>query len=282
MSETAPTPDRHRTEPDGTKTPGAERRPPKGRDLGLRRLISVFHSPPRTFGELARSPTIAAALIATALTGALAATAANLALDTDARILASVEERLETDQFARELSDADRQELREAARKTLALTNAFTPVAAALGAVVDPLVVAALFLLAFGILGDNGSYRSILSVLLHANWPANAVSMLLAGAVAWLSYPVPLEQAGTLLGTSVASWFGLEIDSAMGAVASRLDLRLAWQVALAGIGFSIALGITRRRSFAVVLAGWGLGTLLGVGVVLLTGLFGIPLPASPG
>ena len=267
--------DQRGVEPRRARTPGAEGRPAKGRDFGLRHLISVFHSPSRTFGELARSPTIAAALIATALTGAIAATASMFALDADAQILASVEDRLATSQFARELSDADRQELQETARKTLALTNAFIPVMTALSAVVLPLTAAAFFLLAFGVLGDKGSFRSILSVLLHANWPANVAGMLLAGAVAWLSYPVPLERAGTLPGTSVANWFGLEIDSAIGAVTSRLDLRLAWQVVLAGIGFSIALGISRRRSFAVVIALWGLGTLLLVGLVLFQDSLGL-------
>ncbi len=68
------------------KGPGADRRVGgKQRDPGaLRRLLSVFHAPGRTFAELARSPTIAAALIATALAGAFEATAVSRATDLDA------------------------------------------------------------------------------------------------------------------------------------------------------------------------------------------------------
>ena len=58
------------------------------------------------------------------------------------------------------------------------------------------------------------------------------------------------------------------LDGAAQAVASRVDLFLAWEVVLTGIGFAIVLGVTRGRSFAVVLALWALTTAAVVGIAL--------------
>ena len=249
---------------------GGKRRDPRA----LGRLVSVFHAPSRTFAELRRSPTIAAALIATALTGAFAATAASRATDLDAMARHGLERAIERTPgtFTRNMSEADQQRMFEAARGVERMTRNFTPVLGGLSTAITPLVTAALFLLAFGILGDKGSYRSILSVVLHASWPAFAVRAFLAGLVAWLSYPVPPDRTfATLVPTNVASMlFDLELHAGLAALAFRLDVLLAWEMVLSAIGFSIVLGIRRRRSIAVVLAVWAFGTLIFVGFGLLT------------
>ena len=79
------------------EAPGADRYlGGKRRDPGaLGRLVSVFHAPSRTFAELRRSPTIAAALIATALAGAFAATAVSRATDVDALARHALERQME-------------------------------------------------------------------------------------------------------------------------------------------------------------------------------------------
>ena len=263
--------------------PGADRRfHGKQRDPGaLRRLLSVFHAPGRTFAELARSPTIAAALIATALAGAFEATAVSRATDLDAMARHAFERQLEATpgSFTRNMSEADQRRMFEGTQGALRLTRNFAPVLGAVGALIAPLAAAAVFLLVFGLLGAQGSYRLILATVVHAGWPAVATSSLLTGLVAWVSYPLTPERAEAPLRANLAAVVS-GLDGAARAVASRVDLFLAWEVVLTGIGLAIVLGVTRGRSFAVVLALWALATAAVVGIALAAGTVSFTIGTS--
>ena len=265
------------------KSPGADRRfHGKQRDPGaLGRLVSVFHAPGRTFAELARSPTIAAALIATALAGAFQATVVSRATDLDAMARHAFERQLEQTpgSFTRNMSEADQRRMFESTQGALRLTRNFAPVLGAVGALISPLAAAAVFLLVFGLLGAQGSYRVILATVVHAGWPAVATSSLLTGLVAWVSYPLTPERAEAPLRSSLASVLG-GLDGAAQAVASRVDLFLAWEVVLTGLGLAIVLGVTRGRSFAVVLALWALATAAVVGIALAAGTVSFTIGTS--
>ena len=265
------------------KGPGADRRVGgKQRDPGaLRRLLSVFHAPGRTFAELARSPTIAAALIATALAGAFEATAVSRATDLDAMARHAFERQLEATpgSFTRNMSEADQRRMFEDTQGALRLTRNFAPVLGAVGALIAPLAAAAVFLLVFGLLGAQGSYRLILATVVHAGWPAVATSSLLTGLVAWVSYPLTPERAEAPLRANLAAVVS-GLDGAARAVASRVDLFLAWEVVLTGLGLAIVLGVTRGRSFAVVLALWALATAAVVGIALAAGTVSFTIGTS--
>ena len=265
------------------KGPGADRRVGgKQRDPGaLRRLLSVFHAPGRTFTELARSPTIAAALIATALAGAFEATAVSRATDLDAMARHAFERQLEATpgSFTRNMSEADQRRMFEGTQGALRLTRNFAPVLGAVGALISPLLAAAVFLLVFGLLGAQGSYRLILATVVHAGWPAVATSSLLTGLVAWVSYPLTPERAEAPLRANLAAVVS-GLDGAARAVASRVDLFLAWEVVLTGIGLAIVLGVTRGRSFAVVLSLWALTTAVVVGIALAMSAMSFTISAS--
>ena len=265
------------------KSPGADRRfHGNRRDPGaLGRLVSVFHAPGRTFAELARSPTIAAALIATALAGAFQATVVSRATDLDAMARHAFERQLEQTpgSFTRNMSEADQRRMFESTQGALRLTRNFAPVLGAVGALISPLAAAAVFLLVFGLLGAQGSYRVILATVVHAGWPAVATSSLLTGLVAWVSYPLTPERAEAPLRSSLASVLG-GLDGAAQAVASRMDLFLAWEIVLTGIGLAIVLGVTRGRSFAVVVSLWALVTAVVVGMALAMSAMSFTISAS--
>ena len=265
------------------KGPGADRRfHGKQRDPGaLGRLVSVFHAPGRTFAELARSPTIAAALIATALAGAFEATAVSRATDLDAMARHAFERQMEQTpgSFTRNMSEADQRRMFESTQGALRLTRNFAPVLGAVGALIAPLAAAAVFLLVFGLLGAQGSYRVILATVVHAGWPAVATSSLLTGLVAWVSYPLTPERAEAPLRSNLAAVVS-GLDGAVRAVASRMDLFLAWEIVLTGIGLAIVLGVTRRRSFTVVVSLWALVTAVVVGIALAIGAMSFTISAS--
>ena len=131
----------------------------------------------------------------------------------------------------------------------------------------------------FGLLGAQGSYRLILATVVHAGWPAVATSSLLTGLVAWVSYPLTPERAEAPLRANLAAVVS-GLDGAARAVASRVDLFLAWEVVLTGIGFAIVLGVTRGRSFAVVLSLWALATAAVVGIALAAGTVSFTIGTS--
>ena len=156
----------------------------------------------------------------------------------------------------------------EATRGALRLSRNFAPVLGGIGGALAPVAAAGFFLLLFGILGSPGSFRVILSTVAHAGWPPAAVSTVLTCLVVWLSHPMAPERAAEPLRAHLgATVTGLE--GAAAAFASRVDLFLAWELALVTVGFGITVGVSRRRSFAVALGLWALVTAVALGIALL-------------
>ena len=260
------------------------RRPPRSQESRSQfaRLGGMFFSPGRTFGELARSPVIAAALIALALTGAIRATAVSRAGDLDAVAQHTFEQQTERmpRTFARGMSDADRERGFEATRGALRVSRNFAPVVGGIGGALAPVAAAAFFLLLFGIFGSPGSFRVILSTVVHAGWPPAAVSTVLTCLVIWLSHPMAPERAAEPLRAHLAAVVpGLE--GAAAALASRVDLFLAWELALVTVGVAITVGVNRRRSLAVALGLWALVTAVAVGGALLANTVSFRIGTGP-
>lgn len=260
------------------------RRPPRSQESRSQfaRLGGMFFSPGRTFGELTRSPAIAAALIALAFAGAVRATAVSRAGELDAVAQHSFEQQAERmpGTFARGMSDADRERAFEATRGALRLSRNFAPVLGGIGGALAPVAAAGFFLLLFGILGSPGSFRVILSTVAHAGWPPAAVSALLTCLVVALSHPMAPERAAEPLRTHLAAVVP-GIDGAAAALASRVDLFLAWELALVTVGFAITVGVSRRRSFGVALGLWALVTAVAVGAALLANVVSFRIGSGP-
>lgn len=262
-----------------------EARRPDAREASrsqLVRLGSMFLSPGSTFAGLAGSPSLAAALIALALAGAVQVTAVSRAADLDAAAQYAWELQAERmpGTFARNLSDADRERAFESARTALRLSRNFAPVLGAIGGAVAPVAAAGFFLLVFGVLGAPGSFRVILSTVAHAAWPPAAVSSLLTSVVVWLSHPMAPERAAEPLRAHLAA-VTPHFEGAAAALASRLELFLAWEIALVTVGFAITLGISRRRAFAAALGLWLLVTAVAMVAVSLGQFVRIGVGAGP-
>lgn len=242
-------------------------------------LAAMFHAPGRAFAGLRGAPAVGAVLVATALFGAFGATVATRAVDPEAMAARMTE--TQTEQARRfspgGLSEDERQRVLESSRNALRLTRAFAPVLGALSVAASPLVAAACYLLAFGVMGVPGSYRLLLSTVLHAAWPALAARSVLTAAVVGTSEPLPPDRSEMLLRSNLAAWLdgGAEgLGPVAQALASRVDVFLGWEIALLGLGFAITLGVSRRRAFGVVLLLWAVVTVLGAGFAGLAQSFG--------
>lgn len=220
----------------------------------------MFVAPGETLAGLGRSPAVALVLTATALCGGLRAYAVSRAVDLDHAVEAAITEVESVGARGEQVPASAARGMRQGLR----LTRLFAPVLGALGGLVAPLAASAWFLLVFGILGVQGGYRTILATVAHAAWPAVSAGSVLTAVVAWLSFPVPVDRAETLLRTNAAAWVP-GVDGSAAALLARLDLFLAWEVALTTLGFAAVLAVSRRRALLVTLSLWVLVTLLAVG-----------------
>ncbi len=261
----------------------ATRAPLSERSRGqIGRLVSMFHAPGRTMAGLRASPTIAAVLIASALAGGIKVTAVSRAadLETAARHAWDEQSRLMPGTISRNLSDADRERALDGVRSGIRMTRNFAPVLGALGGVLAPVAASAFFLLVFGVLGAPARYRVMLSTVAHAWWPAAAVSSVLTAAVVAVSFPMAPERMEEPLRTSLAA-LAPEASLAMAALASRLDLFLGWELALVTLGFTLTLGVSRRRSLTVALLLWVLVTAVTVGFAMVARFMTMAVGAPP-
>jgi len=71
------------------------------------------------------------------------------------------------------------------------------------------------------------------------------------------------------------------LEGAAASLASRVDLFLAWELALVTVGFAITVGVSRRRSFAVALGLWALVTAVAVGAALLANVVSFRIGSGP-
>ena len=67
----------------------------------------------------------------------------------------------------------------------------------------------------------------------------------------------------------------------MAALASRLDLFLGWELALVTLGFTLTLGVSRRRSLTVALLLWVLVTAVTVGFAMVARFMTMAVGAPP-
>ncbi len=246
----------------------------------LSRLAGMFFAPRETLAGLAASPSLALVLTATALAGAVQGFAVSRATDFEAAVEYAVEAATrEAERFGAG-DEAASEAARRGVRDSLRITRGFAPVLGALGAVIAPLVAAAWFLLAFGILGVKGSYRLLLSTVAHAGWPAISLGAVLTAVVAWLSYPVSPDRADGLLRTSLASW-APGVEGAAAALLGRLDVLLAWEVALTAIGFGLLLEVRRSRALVVTLSLWVVVTLIALAAAILISSSSFSVTAGP-
>lgn len=113
-------------------------------------------------------------------------------------------------------------------------------------------VIAAIYTFVFGFFGKDVRYRIVLSTLLHATWPIFVTSRVLWLFLSWTSLAVPLPADGVLL-----------------VLLEKISPLEVWSIILTGMGFTLALGLSRRFAFSVVLAAWGLRLAIGLLLFLL-------------
>jgi len=230
------------------------------------RLIGVLVAPGKTFRSIAERPTWAVALLVLLI--ASAAIGFVTAQRTDYRdvITQSVREK------GRDVPEAQLEPQIEMMEKA---GPAISAVGAPVVVAVITLIVALLYWVAFKLLGSDFSYKSGLSVTLHASMPA-VMSLL-------LSIPVILSKesigytdmkrsgGGTFLQSNLAFLAPEDAPSWLTALLASLDFFSLWGLVLSVIGFRAVSGKPTRSVAITVIAIWLILVAIRVGWVAIFG-----------
>ena len=112
-----------------------------------------------------------------------------------------------------------------------------------------PFVASALYLFVFNLFGAEARYRVILSVSLHAMWAVFVLGMAFGLLARLVAGGPPFEIREFLIS------FGLKERAALD-LARMLNPLEIGRLLATGLGFAIALRITRLLSLGIVFAGW--------------------------
>ncbi|HEY0783979.1 MAG TPA: YIP1 family protein [Thermoanaerobaculia bacterium] len=236
-------------------------------DSSLGRLVGVLVSPVQTFRSIARRPTWIAPLLVLAILGC------GLGVLVAQRIDYSESVRKRMEQQGVKASD-------EQVERSMQLIKKFAPYGAAgFALVVFPalyLLVAAVFWVAFKMVGGETSYKTSLSVLLHGSLPTG-IAALAAIPIVWgrasLS-PEEMQRTGGVLLSSAAAFAPEGAGPALLALLGSLDVFIFWCLVLWVIGYQEATGVSRKLSASVVVILWVLFVAGKVGFRVLAASFG--------
>jgi len=129
------------------------------------------------------------------------------------------------------------------------------------------LLLAAIFLACFRLLGSDLTYRQSLATTVHGLLPLG-VSALVGLAVVLGREEVSLVdlQSGSLVMSNLAFLAGEETGKAMRSLLASIDLFSMWSVALLALGFRTVGRVSKGASWAVVVVLWAIGIGLKMGM----------------
>jgi hypothetical protein len=216
-------------------------------ESGFGRLIGVLISPRKTFEAIAARPTWVAAALALVV---VVATVGYLAA-----------ERMDWDDVMRgQLAQSGQEVPAEVIDRQVALmekSGSLISLFTGVGPVVLALIAAALFLLAFRLLGSEKlDFVSSFSVVLHSCMPV-VVGALLSLPVILSKTTIGFEQAtrGYLM-SNLAFLAGDETAPALRALLARLDFFSIWILVLLILGYRVVARVSTKAASATVILLW--------------------------
>jgi len=211
----------------------------------LDRMAGVLFAPAETFEDIARRPNFVAPLLLIFITSTIFAVILAPKLDFDTMI------REQMAQSGRQMSDSD---MEQAVRIGGAFTKALTYASPIFGIAMIA-IVAGVLLMAFRLMGGEGTYKQAFSVSLHAWLP-----YVIAGVIGSIILFTRESIAPDLIPTLVRSNLGFLADpreqGVLFALLSSFDIFTIWVLALFSIGFSYVSRMAKGKSAAIVVSLW--------------------------
>jgi hypothetical protein len=142
-------------------------------------------------------------------------------------------------------------QLEEAAATATKLGHIAGYAGALLGPSLAAVLAAAFLFLGFRVAGTRPAFKATLAVTAHGMLPV-WLGGLLAIPAAIVRAPLPIEDAGRLVPSSLAAWVG-QVPPPLAVALSAIDLFALWAAALVAAGMARASGASRARAVAVTL-----------------------------
>ncbi len=224
------------------------------------RLAGVYFEPTKTFADINRKGSWIGIFIILSLIYMGMSYATNIRIDRETRLMKSF------DMSPIKLSEEQKQAaLKEAMSRPPGIMERFGFLFVPVGLIISYVVMAAVFLLMFVLLGAGLTFKKSLTVAIWGMGPPAIVFGLLSIVIMFVKDPDKLEVDPTL---NIASNLGILVADqkahpVLASLLSSIDVFSFWNIALLSIGFAaVASGkLTTRKAATGVLILWALWVL---------------------
>ena len=212
----------------------------------LQRLWLVFTSPGEVFKDIGIKPSwVLIAVVSVVLAvGAQFLIAGHV--DTEATIRARLADR------GSEMSEAQ-------IETVVAQTEKISKFGPAITSVMAPILwalMAAIFLVVLKIVGSEIDFKTTLSTMLHAYWPAGVVQTVLTGVLIKRLDKVPQQELVNVVKANLGAFLSPDTPAWLTAAAGTFSVFNIWTVVLLIIGFGAAGKLPRNKAVIAALVPW--------------------------
>lgn len=249
--------------PDPSRGASANAAPPKNT---FERIVGVLFSPGETFADIARKPDILLPLIIFVIIGYASAAVMMPRMDFES-VISKQRENMRKQQP--KMSEQDLARFDRIAVASTKVGGWLSP----LLAIIFYVVVAAVFLFAFRVMGGEGTFLQAFSATLYSWIPLLIFSIISTIVILARGTFDPLTTA-TLVKSNPAFLVDMNAQPVLFAFLASLDVFIIWTLVLMVFGFAAMAKVSRGKSAAIVASVYVVFVLLRMGLAALQAMMG--------
>ncbi len=248
----------------GPDQPGNEPAPqpaaPPAKANPFGRLVGVLFSPDETFASIARTPDWLVPLLLFVVLAGVGGYVFTHHVDFVTNMRAQMEER-----------HAPSDQIDQAVKVTKAISTVIAYCSPLISIIVYVLV-AAILMLAFRMMGGEGDFAQYFSVTLYAWLPQVIQSLIVLVVLLTRTDPVGAEGLATLVRSNLAFLTDMKEHAVLFGLLGSLDVFTIWSLILMSIGFAHVSKFSKAKSATIVVSVWAFWTAIKVGFAALGAL----------
>jgi hypothetical protein len=227
------------------------------------RLVGVLVSPGKTFEAIAARPTWVVAMVVLVIVGVITGTLISGKIDYEDVIRESLEDQ------GRELGEAQTQQAIDVGEKIARIMTVVGPL------IFQPLIyllLAAVFMVLFNVLGGDLTFVKSLAVIVHGMMPRLVLALLSIPVILGREEFTARElEGGGVMASNPGAFLDEDAGAGLVALASSFDVFSIWTIVLLVVGFAAAARIPKGTAAGGVVGLWIIYILGKVGLSVLRG-----------
>jgi hypothetical protein len=241
-------------------SPGAPPPPEKAKNV-FERIAGVLFAPAETFQDIARKPDILAPLVLIVIVGFICSALVVPKLDMSTVLAQQVE------QMRKQNPNVSEEQIARVEKLTMASSKILSWAGPLLGAAWYA-ILAGILLLAFRIMGGEGTYKQALSATLYA-WIPLVIFSVISTIVVVARGTFDPTTAATLVKSSPAFLVDMKEQPVLFSLLSNFDVFTIWTLFLLIVGFGTLSKTSRAKAATIVLSLWGVFIVIKLGFAAL-------------